>query len=309
MVASNRVNSHTLFDESNQPLPDSGRTVSIIFSFLINRLFLKFVRTLGIRNQDDTVIPSGSQSKPAVGGFSFYIIYLLSVIAYSIFFDSNQVFPGKGWLVSYLRQLAAFWACGLTRTIWTISGWNSDTGYLCSNTMVTGTLEITLSYVGTGQLCDHNFLGCEGSWTVWIYLIAWMRSPQLCVDIRYLICPCCDGISSEFEKKGSDVYGMILIGVMAALIARIFVFHGIRLKCIWVIQVSSWSLAAIGVKYLWNVEPPSDDLSSFLVITATHCFPDANHWCYTVVINRLMKVRVLLLEERIMPSSCNISLV
>ena len=50
--------------------------LSIMFSFLINSLFLKFVRTLGMRNHDDTIIRWGSQSKPAVGGFSFYIIFL-----------------------------------------------------------------------------------------------------------------------------------------------------------------------------------------------------------------------------------------
>jgi hypothetical protein len=47
----------------------------VVFSLLINGLFLKFVKTLGIRNPvDGTVIRWGSQSKPAIGGISFYII-------------------------------------------------------------------------------------------------------------------------------------------------------------------------------------------------------------------------------------------
>ncbi|MBK6989868.1 MAG: hypothetical protein IPH33_17450 [Bacteroidetes bacterium] len=60
--------------------------VSGIFSFLINNLFLKFVKTLGIRNQDDTVIRWGSQSKPAVGGFSFTLFFFcrLSFIRFSL---------------------------------------------------------------------------------------------------------------------------------------------------------------------------------------------------------------------------------
>ena len=67
-----RVNNIGLMSQKNNLIIVSG-----IFSFLINNLFLKFVKTLGIRNQDDTVIRWGSQSKPAVGGFSFYIIFLL----------------------------------------------------------------------------------------------------------------------------------------------------------------------------------------------------------------------------------------
>lgn len=64
----------------------------LIFSFLINSLFLKFIKTLGMRNSSETVIRWGSQSKPAIGGISFYIIFLLSIIAYSFFFEKSLYF-------------------------------------------------------------------------------------------------------------------------------------------------------------------------------------------------------------------------
>ena len=82
--------------------------VSVLFSFLINNLFLKFVKTLGIRNQDDTIIRWGSQSKPAVGGFSFYILFLLSIIVYPVFFDSNQVFLNKQFIGILLASMLGF---------------------------------------------------------------------------------------------------------------------------------------------------------------------------------------------------------
>src|SRR5258706_550335 len=66
----------------------------VILSFLINRLFLRFLFTLGIRSHDK-IIRWGSSSKPSVGGFSFFIIFLLSVACYSIFFDVNKVFLNK----------------------------------------------------------------------------------------------------------------------------------------------------------------------------------------------------------------------
>src|SRR6185436_7376101 len=66
---------------------------SVSFSFLINSLFLRFFHTLGIRNKNDgTVIRWGAQSKPAIGGLSFYILFLISVACYSFFFNPSQVF-------------------------------------------------------------------------------------------------------------------------------------------------------------------------------------------------------------------------
>ena len=120
---------------------------SILFSFLINRLFLKFVRTLGIRNQDDTVIRWGSQSKPAVGGFSFYILFLLSIITYSIFFDSNQVFLNKEFIGLLLASMLGF-LLGLADDAYNTKPFLKFlTQVTCAVIlMVTGT-EISLSYV------------------------------------------------------------------------------------------------------------------------------------------------------------------
>lgn len=66
---------------------------SMSFSFLINSLFLRFFSTLGIRNKNDgTIIRWGAQSKPAIGGLSFYILFLISVASYSFFFNPSRVF-------------------------------------------------------------------------------------------------------------------------------------------------------------------------------------------------------------------------
>src|SRR5436190_22711530 len=66
--------------------------LTVVFAFLINSLFLKFSRTLGIRNNyDGTIIRWGALSKPAMGGISFYIVFLISVASYSFFFNPNHV--------------------------------------------------------------------------------------------------------------------------------------------------------------------------------------------------------------------------
>src|SRR6188474_2588919 len=87
---------------------------TVVISLLINKLFLRFVSTLGIRNNNDgTIIRWGSQSKPSVGGFSFYIIFLLSIISYSILIDSKQVFLNKEFIGLLLSTLLGF-MLGLT---------------------------------------------------------------------------------------------------------------------------------------------------------------------------------------------------
>lgn len=53
------------------------------FSILINSIFLKFFKNLGMRNVDENQIRWASQSKPAIGGLSFFIVFLVSLSAYS----------------------------------------------------------------------------------------------------------------------------------------------------------------------------------------------------------------------------------
>jgi UDP-GlcNAc:undecaprenyl-phosphate/decaprenyl-phosphate GlcNAc-1-phosphate transferase len=51
-----------------------------MFSVLINSILLRFSKTLGIRNNPDQQIRWSSTVKPAVGGISFYILFLFSFL-------------------------------------------------------------------------------------------------------------------------------------------------------------------------------------------------------------------------------------
>lgn len=64
---------------------------SFVFSLIINGLLFKFSKTLGIRNTKDTLIRWGSQSKPALGGISFFIIFLFSIIAGTLFLGTGKL--------------------------------------------------------------------------------------------------------------------------------------------------------------------------------------------------------------------------
>lgn len=60
---------------------------TVVFSFMINHILLKFVKTLGIRNQGETTIRWSEQVKPALGGLSFYIVFLLSITLHPFIFS------------------------------------------------------------------------------------------------------------------------------------------------------------------------------------------------------------------------------
>ena len=69
---------------------------TVIFSALINGIFLKFARTLGIRNNNATVVRWDPNLKPALGGITFFICFLFSIACYSI------IFPQGG---TYIRDI------------------------------------------------------------------------------------------------------------------------------------------------------------------------------------------------------------
>ena len=52
---------------------------SIGFSLVLNKILLKFASNLGIRGTHESLVRWSAQSKPAVGGISFYVIFLLSI--------------------------------------------------------------------------------------------------------------------------------------------------------------------------------------------------------------------------------------
>ncbi|MDB9774749.1 hypothetical protein OAB47_00790 [Vicingaceae bacterium] len=55
------------------------------FSFIINILFLSFSRNFGGRAKNENTVRWISVTKPAFGGISFFIVFLLSYSSYPIF--------------------------------------------------------------------------------------------------------------------------------------------------------------------------------------------------------------------------------
>lgn len=92
----------------NQPLFYFSYFILVfVLSILLNGLFLKFSRTLGIRKSEN-IIRFSDVYKPALGGITFFIVFLLSLIVYSLFFESSKVLLHSETLGILLACTCAF---------------------------------------------------------------------------------------------------------------------------------------------------------------------------------------------------------
>ncbi len=61
---------------------------ALVFSLVINSVFMRFARTLGMRDEEQTLVRWSSTAKPSLGGIGFYILFLASFSLYGV------IFPG-----------------------------------------------------------------------------------------------------------------------------------------------------------------------------------------------------------------------
>jgi len=77
-------------------------------SYITNELLLRFSRSLGIRNKNDVTIRWSNESKPSLGGVSFFVVFVFCAIAYSVLFDKDNIFQNKQYMGLFLSGSIAF---------------------------------------------------------------------------------------------------------------------------------------------------------------------------------------------------------
>ncbi len=262
---------------------------SLIFSLLINGLFLKFSKSLGIRNTNDTVIRWGPQSKPAFGGISFFIIFLFSIIADSILFGHNDYFQNIQFIGIILSITLGF-LMGLfddaynTRPILKFI-----TQFSCGVILiVTGTYIHLFSYAPLNYILTLFWIvGMMNS-------INMLDNMDAVVSVVSMFILLTIGINlvllDEFYYSTSDLF--LVIGCFAALSG--FLIYNWYPSKIYMGDTGSQFLgvflAVMGIKYLWNVKDfnhhiiPSKQLLSVCLVFLIPLIDTT-----TVVIKRISK--------------------
>lgn len=261
-------------------------TGSFLFSFLINGLFLRFASSLGIRNHDsnDTIVRWGSTSKPAFGGISFYISFLVSTSLFAIFFDHKieQEFLGLlaasslGFIVGLAddafntRPLLKFLGqvmCGVILI-------------LTNNVIDLFDIEL-LNYLFTlfwviGLMNSINMLDNMDAITTSISLTI------ICSALFMIL----------LQKEYDSIYLLVLMGVASSLFG--FLYYNWHPSKMYMGDTGSQFLgvflACIGINYFWNFEDVNENvIFSKQALTAILVFIMPIIDTTTVVINRLRR--------------------
>lgn len=263
---------------------------TIILSFLINGLFLKFASNLGIRNTSETVIRWSAAAKPALGGISFYLIFLLSIASYSIFFEQAHVLINKQ-ILGLLAACTLAFLLGLSDDAYNTKPILKLIVQICCGLILIS----TGTYI---TLFSNNYVNYAFS-LFWI--VALMNSINMLdnMDGITTIVSITIIISALFilyvNKNGHNIHTIILIGVLSALIG--FLFYNWHPAKIFMGDTGSQFLglflAAIGIKYFWTpldttiIHENINHTKQFFVSILAFAIPIID--TTTVVINRLAK--------------------
>lgn len=259
----------------------------VVFGFMLNYLFLKFFKTLGIRNNEDgTIIRWGTMSKPAVGGISFYILFLLSVGSYSIFFSPSQVFYNTKF-IGLLLSMALGFIVGLADDAYDTKPFLKFFIQLaCGVIMFSSGIQI--------QIFDTQFFNLLLT-VFWVVGI--MNSINMLDNMDGITTITAIGIVLSVivimlsNRDFENMHLIVLVGVLASLIS--FLYYNWYPSRMYMGDTGSQFLgaflSAIGIMYLWNdYYTQSDSLvlsRQFIIVAMCFILPIVD--TTVVVFNRL----------------------
>lgn len=262
---------------------------SFLFSFLINSLFLRFSRTLGIRDNKETIIRWASTSKPAFGGISFYIGFLISFASYSIFFEAQDVLLNKK-IVGLLGTVTLAFMMGLAD-----DAYNTRPFFKLFIQLLCGAI---LCYSGI-----HIDIFSDMSWN-YLVTILWIvgimnsinmldNMDAIAAIVSIMIFSAAALLILIENSTNNNIYFLILIGIIGSLVGfLIFNWNPSKLYMGDTgSQVIGLLLSIIGIIYFWNDSASSGKATSisrqFIIVITAFILPLAD--TTIVVINRLSK--------------------
>ena len=266
---------------------------SLTFSFLLNKLFLKFSSTLGTKNNGDgSVVRWSSTAKPVLGGLSFYILFLLSVSIYFAFFNIGSSVSYSNTFIGLLLSMAVGFLVGLADDAYNTKPFlKFSAQFACAFILIA-----TGVYI---KVFDNFYLNA-------ILTIFWVVGIMNSVNMLDNM----DGITSTvssfiilsviililLNRDLNNLHLIISIGVLAALIG--FLFFNWNPSKMYMGDTGSQFLgvflSAFGILYFWNdyyvdLSGNYSLLKKFITVGIAFLLPLVD--TTVVVINRLRQGR------------------
>lgn len=257
------------------------------FSFLLNGLLLKFSNTLGMRNSHE-IIRWSSSSKPSLGGITFFIIFLLSVVCYFIIFPNSTGSMDKS-LFGLLFATGIAFLMGLSD-----DAYNTRPLFKLFSQIFCGIILIlTGTYISLFSSELLNYI-ITIFWVVGI-----MNSINMLDNMDGIVAIVSMFITSTailiiiLQHNFNEIHLFLLSGVLAALIG--FTFYNWHPSKIFMGDTGSQFLgvflAAMGIIYFWNNKEfgSETEVTSKQVIIAVLAFIIPIIDTTTVTINRILR--------------------
>jgi UDP-GlcNAc:undecaprenyl-phosphate/decaprenyl-phosphate GlcNAc-1-phosphate transferase len=220
----------------------------LLLSIGVNGLLLKFSFNLGGKNEFNQVRWS-STTKPAFGGVSFYIIFLISVIFFAIFFGNNQILLNAKFLGLFIATSMGF-LMGLADDAYNTKPLLKFTvQFLCAIIFILSgnliqafpwqwmNIAVTILWV-TGMMNSVNMLDNMDGITASVSAI-------ICMSVIMMLI-----ITQQYTSM--DL--VILVGVMSGICG--FLYYNWNPSRMYMgdsgSQFLGVFLAGIGIQYLWN---------------------------------------------------------
>lgn len=258
-----------------------------LFSIIINALFLRFSGNLGTRNTDPDAVRWSATTKPALGGISFYIIYLLSIAFYSVFLPADPSFMNTQ-LMGILGAVSLGFLLGLAD-----DAYNTKPMMKLALQVLCGLILIsTGTYI---KILPNDFANYA---LTMFWVIGLMNSVNMLDNM--------DGVTTTtsisivlgciglllLQGNVNGIHLAMLVGVLAALCGfLVFNWHPSRM---YMGDTGSMFLgvflAAMGIIYFWNAADYNREViqsKQFILAALMFIVPISD--TATVTINRLLK--------------------
>ncbi|PWH85168.1 glycosyltransferase family 4 protein [Brumimicrobium oceani] len=257
---------------------------AFLFSFIINKLVLRFAKSLGIRNKNDVVVRWSNTSKPSLGGISLYFTFIVSAVSYAVVTSNNNIFDNTEFIGLISAATLAF-GIGV-----------ADDAYNTKPLLkLLGQILCGVIFVYSNNAIDIFHLPMVDGFITVLWVVAVMNSLNMLDNmdgitgtVSLFILLTCFGVFGFLNDPGNVLWSVLIISQIGALIG--FLSYNIHPAKMFMGDTGSQFIALFvsffGIKALWNL-PASFELPSwsavFLILAA---FTPAVADTLTVVINR-----------------------
>ena len=263
---------------------------AFIASVVLNKIFLRFTTNLGTRSSGE--VRFASTSKPSVGGFSFYIGFLLCFISINLLYPSIMIQNTK-YITGLFASASLGFMLGFADDAYNTNPLLKFSGQItCGLILVFSDIYIPIFSTATqgGFLLNTVFT------VVWVVAImnslnmldnmdSITTSISICIMLAGLYMLSLNGFSDKFLT-------MIIIGVLATLIGFLL-FNWFPAKMYMGDTGSQFIgvfLAAIAIKLFWNFKDPANtgfQVRQFLIPVLVFIMPIID--TTTVFIRRILR--------------------